>query len=219
MPDSVAVLETWRGLRADSGQLGEFFASAVARLTTSRPAVMVLRSGRRRRLACRVAEIRRARKDDFKRLQEIERAAGQAFVDIGYDWVAQYEPFTEAELRHFLELDGLWVSGDPAAAYIATETVDGLLHIEQVSVHPDHAHQRIGQALIEHVASRVTTAVTLTTFAEVPFNGPYYERLGFRPLADNELTDGLRRIRRHETDLGLDIRPRLAMRREAGTCR
>jgi len=34
------------------------------------------------------------------------------------------------------------------------------------------------------------------------------------PLADGELTAGLRRIREREAAIGLDIRPRLAMRRE-----
>ena len=40
-------------------------------------------------------------------------------------------------------------------------------------------------ALIEHVAgwarAHGSPALTLTTFTEVPWNAPYYERLGFRP--------------------------------------
>ena len=163
-------------------------------------------------LLTETAGIRRAREGDLERLRAIEWAAGQMFAAVGLPEIAADEPPTVAELR--AHLDGIWVYGDPAVAYIATEPVDGLLHIEQVSVHPDHAGRRIGRALIEHVARLAGTAVTLTTYADVPWNGPYYSRLGFRPLADGELTAGLRRIREREAASGLDIRPRLAMRRE-----
>jgi hypothetical protein len=57
-------------------------------------------------------------------------------------------------------------------------------------------------------------AVTLTTFTEVPWNGPYYQRCGFRFLDDDELTPGLRAIREYEATLGLDAWPRAAMRRD-----
>ncbi|HEY2519096.1 MAG TPA: GNAT family N-acetyltransferase, partial [Streptosporangiaceae bacterium] len=73
-------------------------------------------------------------------------------------------------------------------------------------------------ALIEHAASVAVAAgqpaLTLTTFTEVPWNAPYYERLGFRRLPDSEVTTGLRAIRRHETAHGLDRWPRVTMRRD-----
>jgi hypothetical protein len=48
----------------------------------------------------------------------------------------------------------------------------------------------------------------------VPWNGPYYQRCGFRVLAGDELTPGLRAIREHEIALGLDRWPRVCMRRD-----
>ena len=56
--------------------------------------------------------------------------------------------------------------------------------------------------------------MTLTTFTDVPWNGPYYQRCGFRPLANTELTPGLRKIRADEIARGLDEWPRISMRRE-----
>jgi len=107
---------------------------------------------------------------------------------------------------------------DEPVAYLMASVVDGCLHIEQVSVHPDSARARIGRALIEHAASRAAAdglaALSLTTFATVPWNAPYYLRCGFRVLADAELTPGLRAIRQHEAGLGLDKWPRVCMRRE-----
>ncbi|MGC3003056.1 GNAT family N-acetyltransferase, partial [Streptomyces sp. G35A] len=55
-------------------------------------------------------------------------------------------------------------------------------------------------------------ADVLTTFAEVPWNAPYYARLGFRPLTGPDLTPGLRRIRAEELGHGLDRWPRVCMR-------
>jgi hypothetical protein len=45
-------------------------------------------------------------------------------------------------------------------------------------------------------------------------NGPYCERLGFRYLADGELTPSLKAIRAAEAAHGLDRWPRAAMRRD-----
>ena len=50
--------------------------------------------------------------------------------------------------------------------------------------------------------------VTLTTFTDVPWNGLYYRRLGFRPIPSDEITPGLRALREHEDQHGLDRWPR-----------
>ena len=55
-------------------------------------------------------------------------------------------------------------------------------------------------------------AMTLTTFRDVAWNGPYYAKLGFQPLAEVDLGPELRVIRDHEQADGLDVRPRQAMR-------
>ena len=57
-------------------------------------------------------------------------------------------------------------------------------------------------------------ALTLTTFEHVPWNAPYYARLGFRILDDAEVTPGLRAIRQREAEIGLDRWPRVCMRRD-----
>ena len=64
------------------------------------------------------------------------------------------------------------------------------------------------------MAEAGTPAITLTTFAAVPWNGPYYARCGFRMLPDDMLTAGLREIRRQEAARGLDRWPRICVRRD-----
>jgi GNAT superfamily N-acetyltransferase len=165
--------------------------------------------------------IRLAREDDFARLQDIEMAAGRAFAGAGMPSVADGEPFSVAELLSFQSDGRAWVvpdEQDVPIAYLVAEWVDGNVHIEQVSTHPDAAGRGLGRDLIEHVAGwargRGAPALTLTTFVEVPWNGPYYERLGFRRLAPGEETAGLRAIRAAEAAHGLDRWPRCCMRRD-----
>lgn len=171
--------------------------------------------------------IRRATRADVPTLQAIERAAGEPFRAIGMAAIAEDEPPGIEVLEAFRRAGGAWVAMATEAdeskestpqAYLLTEPVDAAEHIEQISVHPRAARHRIGQALIEHAADHAREAgreaLTLTTFADVPWNAPYYARIGFRVLGEAELTPGLRKIRAHESELGLDRWPRVAMRRE-----
>jgi GNAT superfamily N-acetyltransferase len=165
--------------------------------------------------------IRPARPADLASLRDIEQAAGLAFRDIGMAEIADDELPSLEELDEYRRAGRAWVAVDGAdrpVAYLIADWVDGNLHVEQVSVDPAHAHQGIGRALIEHLAgvarAEGVRALTLTTFTDVPWNAPYYERCGFRRLAEDELTPGLRAIREREAEHGLDRWPRTCMRRD-----
>ncbi|MGW1361147.1 GNAT family N-acetyltransferase [Streptomyces chartreusis] len=165
--------------------------------------------------------IRPVTSDELPVLQDIERAAGAPFRDLGMAAVADDEPPTLEVLEHYRRAGRAWAARDgdgPPVAYLICEPVDGALHIEQVSVHPDAARRGVGRALLAYAADRAReeglAGLTLTTFTEVPWNAPYYARLGFRTLEEAELTPGLRKIRTHEAELGLDRWPRVCMRRD-----
>ncbi|MEU3888208.1 GNAT family N-acetyltransferase [Streptomyces sp. NPDC029041] len=163
--------------------------------------------------------IRPATPAELPALQDIERAAGAPFRDLGMPEIADDEPPAADVLERYRRAGRCWVAADQRdrpVAYLLAEPVDGALHIEQVSVHPRAARQGIGRALLVHAAGRAReeglTALTLTTFTEVPWNAPYYARLGFRPVAEADLTPGLREIRAAEAAHGLDLWPRVCMR-------
>ena len=164
--------------------------------------------------------IRPATPAELPALQDIERAAGAPFRDLGMPEIADDEPPALDVLEHYRRAGRCWVACDPRdrpVAYLLAEPVDGALHVEQVSVHPHAARRGVGRALLAHAADRAReeglTSLTLTTFTEVPWNAPYYERLGFRPLPGSDLTPGLRAIRATEAGLGLDHWPRVCMRK------
>jgi GNAT superfamily N-acetyltransferase len=162
--------------------------------------------------------IRLAQEADLPALREIEQAAGQAFRPIGMASVADDELPTLESLRSYQRDGRAWVYADPdVVAYLIGELVDGAAHVEQVSVHPSVARRGIGRALIEELAGwgreHGARSMTLTTFVEVAWNGPYYERCGFHYLGPGELSPGLAAIREDEVARGLDRWPRAAMRR------
>ncbi|GAB2887117.1 GNAT family N-acetyltransferase [Streptomyces mayteni] len=164
--------------------------------------------------------IRAVRPSELPLLQDIERAAGRCFLNVGMPEIAEDEPLPVGELARYQEAGLAWVAageGDAPVAYLIADRVDGNLHVEQVSVHPDSARRGVGRSLLDHLAARAASegapALTLTTFARVPWNAPYYARCGFQPMDDGGLTPGLREIREREAAHGLARWPRICMRR------
>lgn len=168
--------------------------------------------------------LRVARRDDLPVMQRIERAAGAAFRSLGMRAVADDEPPSITELASFQEDGRAWVITDDAdrpVAYLLVDIVEGNAHVEQVSVHPDHARQGLGRTLLDTAAAWAEqhglAALTLTTYSEVPWNAPYYQRLGFQILAEHQISEELRAIREHEQARGLGRWPRVIMRRPIGS--
>lgn len=158
--------------------------------------------------------IRPATPADSLRLQALQLAAGAAFRSVGMPEVADSDPTPIPALDAYATAGRSWV-GEIACtvAFVLVEDVDDAVHIEQVSVDPAHAGRRLGARLVEHVddvaRARGREALTLTTFRDVPWNGPYYARLGFAEVTAPG--PGLRRILAEER--ALLKAPRIAMRR------
>jgi predicted N-acetyltransferase YhbS len=163
--------------------------------------------------------VRPASPEDAPALREIERLAGERFRDVGLPEVADDEPPSVEQLARYARAGRSLVAVDDTDApigYVLVDVVDGNAHAEQVSVRPDHQGAGVGRTLIERVrawaAEAGMPAVTLTTFADVPWNAPLYRHLGFRILAEDEIGPELRAVRDAETAHGLDPARRVCMR-------
>jgi len=122
-------------------------------------------------------------------------------------------------LQHAQANGLLWVAlaqSGAAVGFLAAESAGDELHVCEMSVTPEQGGKGLGRALlttvIEHGHAAGYAALTLTTFAHVPWNRPFYERLGFRVLAPDECDERLQRILAAESRSGLHNR--VAMRRD-----
>jgi GNAT superfamily N-acetyltransferase len=166
--------------------------------------------------------IRLAGEAELAEMRAVDRAAGEQFRAIGMAAIADEDPMSLADLRHFQAAGRAWVIDEPReaeepgiVAFLLAEPVDERLHIAQVSVHPGAARRGLGRTLISYVGGLAQAGrLSLTTYERVPWNAPYYRRLGFRELPEREWGSGLSAIRAGERQAGLDRWPRLAMVRE-----
>jgi ribosomal protein S18 acetylase RimI-like enzyme len=160
--------------------------------------------------------IRRARHDELERLIEIEIEAGAAFADIGMPEIARDDPGSPESLAPYVDAGHAWVAvdaDDRAVAYLISSVVDGCAFVEQVSVAPAHARRGLGSALIDHLQGRARTEVLLTTFRDVPWNAPYYRRLGFEVVDPHDGRPELAALVERENARIPGDAPRVAMSR------
>ncbi|MPY93643.1 MAG: GNAT family N-acetyltransferase [Acidimicrobiia bacterium] len=163
--------------------------------------------------------VRPAREAEIPALRSVEVDAGRRFVDVGMAYVAGDEAPPLEWFRERLAAGRLWVAPGPTGevvGYAAASEVDGEGHLDQVSVLASYSGRGIGRALVSAVADWARAcghdAVTLTTYRDVRWNGPWYRTLGFVDLDEEELGPELAAIRLAEAARGLDRHPRTAMR-------
>lgn len=164
--------------------------------------------------------IRSARPDEAGLMREIECAAAQAFIAVGYPALAAGEP-TAAEEFRAAAAEGMLAAAvdgnDRAVGFLLAAELDACLYVQELDVHPDHAGHRLAVRLFEAADAmarrRHLHALTLTTFRQVPWNAPYYVRLGFAPMTDAEIGPDLRMVIERQRAAGLDMANRMAMRR------
>ncbi|MEM8769985.1 MAG: GNAT family N-acetyltransferase [Pseudomonadota bacterium] len=176
--------------------------------------------------------LRAATMDDVLKLPAIELAAGKLFPAERIPDPDAHLPI--AELERACRSGGLFVAvlaasapvGDGADPIHGAAPVDAgpdqpvgfavceesavTLHLLELSVHPDHGRRGLGRRLVtrvvEEAAARGLEAVTLTTFADIPWNAPFYAAMGFEVLSEQDLTAFLAGALEEERALGLTER-------------
>jgi GNAT superfamily N-acetyltransferase len=173
--------------------------------------------------------IRPTQREDGSALRHLEEAAGEQFRTVGLPDVADAEPPSLDVFTRYADANRSWVARVDAnddragniVGFILVDQLDGLAHVEQVSVHPAHQGKGVGRALIDRAEAWAQTmssdAVTLSTFIHVPWNAPLYRHLGFREMAEGERGPQLRERVRTESEHGLDPASRVCMWRHVAT--
>lgn len=162
--------------------------------------------------------IRLARTDDLSKLASVERSAASLFRDVGLDQIADGEPMDPAVLAGLCLNGTLWVADDAVegpVGFLAAHELDGCFFIAEVSVARSHQRRGFGTGLIgaavNHARGSGYGAVTLTTDRRIPWNGPYYTRLGFTEVDLGDALAGHRAKLQAEAAMGLDPATRCVM--------
>jgi GNAT superfamily N-acetyltransferase len=164
--------------------------------------------------------IRPSRPADAVLLPAVERSAGEAFRRIpSLAWAADMDDQpVEIHLAH-IAAGTSWVATEESGAivgFVFVGTFGGDLHIDELAVRYEWQGMGYGRALLNEVfawaRTHGLTGATLTTFRDVPWNAPFYRRMGFRVLADHEIGERLERELQTEAKHGLPRELRCAMR-------
>ena len=162
-------------------------------------------------------EIARARPEHLGRLAAIELAAAQLLR--GHAPESVLNEVTDGDtLADAARHERLWVvlAGDAPVGFAHVEMLaDDLPHLEEVDVEPSHGQRGLGTALVRTVCEWATAAgfpmLTLTTFRFVPWNMPFYTRLGFVEIPLDLLRPELAAVVSDETSRGLAPETRVVM--------
>lgn len=160
---------------------------------------------------------------DIPALPAIERAAAQRFNTLPeLRWLAAGPAIGAARHQHFASANMSWLAlaeGQPVG-FLLAEAHDASLFIVEFSIHLDWQGRGLGRRLmayaIEQAREKGFSALTLTTFREVPWNAPWYTRMGFEVVPESLLSDALRQKLREEAAHGLAAESRCAMRLALG---
>lgn len=144
--------------------------------------------------------IRAARPADDAVIEQIEAAADALLIDRfgASDWPPPTSSLERAAVPGFV-LVAESASGDAAAApvgFVHVLEIEGHAHLEQLSVLPEHARRGIGRRLVKAAVAetrrRGHRRITLRTYADVPWNAPFYASCGFAESGpDSEFHRGL----------------------------
>lgn len=158
--------------------------------------------------------------DDIASLIAIDKSATQMFAPTGLikpDALLDHVPASvfESEVPEgnvFVARDAL----DRPVGFALIRKRGSGLYLEQISVDPDHGRKGIGRALVIRVLTEAETRklphVSLSTFRDIAWNGPFYASMGFTEIPREKLEGYMREIEDAQRQF-MDVSKRCFMRR------
>lgn len=156
--------------------------------------------------------VRPAEPEDLPALAEIEERASALFRVAGTPLPSGWSSTAELD-----EPTAVFVVGRPPYGFIRLVEVDGTPNIAVIGLVPGRVREGIGSLLLEAACDWAREqghdAITVTAYADVPWNAPFFAARGFAEIT--ELGPGMVELRDWERAVGLDsVGRRVVMRRE-----
>ena len=162
--------------------------------------------------------------EEIPALIAVDLAASQLFAGTGYLSDEDLTDHVPAEVfEAAIPLGHVFVARDrkgTPAGFVLTSEREGTLYIDQISVDPAHGRRGLGAALVNRVVRNATArklkTVTLSTFRDLAWNGPFYRQLGFREISRKRMDPWMLVLEETQAEAGLDVARRCFMARRSG---
>lgn len=167
--------------------------------------------------------LRPARPAEAELIPALETEAAGIFAAFGLSDLADLPSHDTDFYRRCAEAGTLWLAvaqaasaGGAAIGFCAAAERDGAAWLVELNVLPAHGRRGLGRRLAERAIDWAEGCdlpeIVLTTFRDIPFNAPFYRRLGFREIEPGFERPHLAAVRARERANGLDaMHPRIAM--------
>ena len=159
-----------------------------------------------------------AQEGHLVQIPAVELSAAEIFPDGELPDHVRYGVTHPQTLRAAQHDSRLWVAidrSDGVVGFAMADVIDGLAHLDEMSVSPEFGRRGIGTRLVNAVCEWARRhgfdGLTLVTFRHLPWNAPFYEKLGFVALQQAELNTGLTSLINDEAEVGIDTRKRIGM--------
>ncbi|HEV7689874.1 MAG TPA: GNAT family N-acetyltransferase [Hyphomonadaceae bacterium] len=168
--------------------------------------------------------VRPARGNEVGELQNIDIASASLFrgtglIDFG-PLGEPSQPIPEERLRKGFGDGLIWVVVDNLEELVGFALCSDRgedLYLDQLSVLPRHGRHGLGTRLVrrclQEAEARSYKRVSLSTFRKVPWNGPFYKKLGFREVPSWRMQDWQNEIRELQKQT-MDVKLRCFMARQ-----
>ena len=162
--------------------------------------------------------IKLAESENLSDLKEIELAAAELFFDDDLPAALKLDNTDLDEIEKARQENRLWLVIDNVSnkifGFALLTHEDNQIHIKEIDVHPTHGQKGLGTRLLHNIIEWAKDQgyqfITLTTFRHLPWNVPFYQKVGFKIAKQSELRGRLAELFEEEAK-GLDINNRVAM--------
>lgn len=153
-------------------------------------------------------------------LRDIEVASAKRFSGLGLiaeEKLSDHIP--QERVMEMIEANRMLVACDAQGVPVGFAALSlwsqGCL-LEELDVLPAHGGKGLGRALvvaaIEWAKANRQPSIFLSTFTDVPWNRPFYSRMGFQIVPESELDADMMQLRSNEIAAGLPVYKRVFMR-------
>ncbi len=163
--------------------------------------------------------IKLADSEHLSAIPAIELAASAMFAEADLPLEIRYLVSEDELLQEAQSEARLWVAlteDRTPVGFALADVIDGRAHLDEMDVIPDFGRQGIGtrlvHTLIDWAQSANYPALTLITFRHLPWNAPFYEKMGFASMEPSEIGEELASMLHEEGKAGIDVHKRVCMK-------